>query len=126
MLTNRRTLALHDAPDGKPRRHCTGSRTGGPSAKQPEARRLPTAPIVLNLPVLFLGVRQQPAVGVDRARVADQRKHWKVVVGVRVREAVGKIEAVLMCQRAYRLSLGRAMEQVTFEPAGVDTVDVLG
>src|SRR4029450_1933957 len=31
-----------------------------------------------------------------------------------------------MCQRAYRISFGRAVEQITFEPAGVDTVDVLG
>ena len=38
---------------------------------------------------------------------------------------MGKIESVLMCQRAYRIGFGGAVEQITLEPAGVDTVDVL-
>ena len=67
-------------------------------------------------------MRPQPAVRVDRARVADQRQHWEVVVGVRVREAVGKIKSVLMCQRAYRLRFGRAMEQTALQPPGIDAV----
>jgi len=42
-------------------------------------------------------MRQQPAVRVDRARVPDQRQHGQIVVGVGVREAVGKIKFVLVC-----------------------------
>ena len=39
---------------------------------------------------------------------------------------MGKIESVLMRQRAYSLGLGRTMQQIASKPPGVDAVDVLG
>src|SRR6185312_2641869 len=99
---------------------------GSACAQKSQPRRATPTAVIVDLPVLLLSVRQQPAVRVDRAWVTDQGQHGQVVVRVGVREAVSKIKFMLPCQCSDGFSLGRPMQQLALETPVIDPVDVLG
>src|SRR4051794_19351063 len=103
-----------------------GDGAGDGAGGEAEPHGLASGAVVADPPTLFAGVRAEPGVRVDRARVADEGQHREVVVGVGVRRAAPQVEPLPGGQRLDRLRLGRAVQQVADESAGVDAVHVLG
>ena len=87
---------------------------------QPGAGGLAPGAVVADLPALGPRVGAELRVGVDRARVPDQAQHRQVVDRVRVRRAGGQVEPLARREGLDRLRLGRTVQQVADEPAGVD------
>src|SRR4029077_19551305 len=114
------------AADRAPRRDRAGHRATEAGGDHAQACRLAAGAGGGGPPAARPGVLPEPAVGVDRARVADQGEQGQVVEGVGVRRAAGQVEPFALGERGHHLALGRAVEQLPDEPAGVDAVDVLG
>ncbi len=108
--------ATRSGPDrGHGTRHRARTQHGGHA----DLARLTAGAEVADLPAPGAGDVAQSRVRVDRHGRADHRQHRHVVHRVGVGGAAAQVQALADGQRPHRVRLGRAVQDVADEPAGV-------
>ncbi len=118
--------APHAAPSACRPSASDAAREGGAGYRDP--RREPAAQAIEAQHLPAFGPRDacELLVGVYRHRVADEPQHGQVRFGVRVGVGGFEVDALLLGELRYRLSLARAVDEEARRAAREDTVLDLG
>ena len=110
------------APEGEPGRHRTADSPRNRGRRHTHSQRLAPAAVVPYLPAVLLGHPAQLRVRVDRDGGPDQGQHRDVVGRVTVGSASAQVEPFPLGKRADGRRLGRPVQQLADQLAGVDAV----